>query len=235
MRVPGRQDITCVSARDSEKLTTPASFLLFLKQRQILARDNVLLLQAMLRCLKREDLLEIVDNYAGKIGNTLYWYKAPDEPANGFIHARFYVDGNLESFQRQKLEKLREYVARLLGVPKEFIFLVGVEEGSVILTFMISEQYADQLKDLFEKHKDGFRQFGVDGIRVVDPPTVDEQSLDPRAEREENKEDFSTREYYSAFHYLLNSTGVALKPCNESDIKRLFFLMIGLKQFEKFW
>ncbi|GFO50081.1 hypothetical protein PoB_007658600 [Plakobranchus ocellatus] len=78
---------------------------------------------------------------------------------------------------------------------QEFIFLVGVKEGSVILTFMISEQYADQLKDLFEKHKDSFRQFGVDGIFVVDPPTVDEQSLDPRTEREENKEDFSTQTY----------------------------------------
>ncbi|GFO26780.1 hypothetical protein PoB_005328500 [Plakobranchus ocellatus] len=62
-----------------------------------------------------------------------------------------------------------------LGVSfQEFIFLVGVEEGSVILTFMISEQYADQVKNLFENHKDSFGQFGVDGIFVVDPPTVDD-------------------------------------------------------------
>ncbi|GFO26772.1 hypothetical protein PoB_005327700 [Plakobranchus ocellatus] len=106
---------------------------------------------------------------------------------NGFIHVRFRVVGNLDRFQRLDLDALRAYVARLLDVPQEFIFLVGVQQGSVILTFMIFEQFTEQLRDMFEKHKDSFSPFGVDGIFVVDPPTVDE--------REENIRDSSTQTY----------------------------------------
>ncbi|GFO12831.1 poly [ADP-ribose] polymerase [Plakobranchus ocellatus] len=185
-----------LSTREIDRLTTAEDFFTSLQRLQMLTRDNLLLLQELLRCLERADLLRIVEEYAKILGNTLYFYEAPDQPANGFIHARFHVAGNLERFQRSKLDDLRAYVSRLLNEPQEFIFLVGVEKGSVNLMFMISEQYADQLKDLFEKHKDSFSRFGVDGIFVADKPAIDERSLDLPTAHEQRYRDSSTRECY---------------------------------------
>ncbi|XP_035829618.1 uncharacterized protein LOC106014045 [Aplysia californica] len=150
-----------------ERLNTPEKFFVHLRERGMVSRDNLLLLQAFLWHLDRQDLHEMAADYARKVGDTLYFYTPKDDPEEGFKHIQFHVDGNLDRFQRSDLEALRATMARLLFVPQQFIFLHGVEPtGSLTLTFMIHEECVTPLRRLFKEHKDSFGNLGVDGIFV---------------------------------------------------------------------
>lgn len=157
-----------------EKLTTPEMFFRHLKERRMISKDNLLLLQAFMSLLGREDLRKLAADYAKKIGETLYFHTAELEPAEGFKHIQFHVEGNLDSFQRSDLEALRAMMARLLFVPQHFIVLKGVEPGgSLNLTFMIQEKEATTLKELFFEHKDSFARLQVDGISIDNSEIID--------------------------------------------------------------
>ncbi|BFZ09673.1 hypothetical protein BsWGS_12712 [Bradybaena similaris] len=160
------------------KLDTPEKFFTYLRERRMISRDNLLLLQAFLWHLDRKDLHEKAAEYARRVGDTLYFYAPKPSPENGFKHIQFHVDGNLDRFQRSDLEALRATVARLLFVPQEFIFLSGVEPSqSLKLTFLIHENYVTPLRHLFQEHQDSFVQLGVDGITVDGQDYIHKSSI----------------------------------------------------------
>lgn len=163
-----------VPKRILSMLSTPEMFFTYLREQLMISRDNLLLLQAFLWHLERKDLHELAAEYARRIGNTLYFYAPKDQPENGFKHVQFFVEGNLDRFQRSDLEALRATLARLLFVPQEFIFLSGVEPSNdLTLTFMIHEHYISSLKEVFKNHPDSFGKLGVDGISVDDSEYMD--------------------------------------------------------------
>ncbi|GFO26775.1 poly [ADP-ribose] polymerase [Plakobranchus ocellatus] len=75
-----------VSTREMERLTTAEEFFMCLKQRMMLTRDNLLVLQAFLTHLQRKDLREITEDYGRKIGNTLFFYEPPHQPGQAGLH-----------------------------------------------------------------------------------------------------------------------------------------------------
>ncbi|GFO18510.1 poly [ADP-ribose] polymerase, partial [Plakobranchus ocellatus] len=126
-----------VSIREVEKLTTVEDFFMCLKKRMMLTRDNLLLLQvvvgpgkdrlvwyglhdAILRCdggpVLDQPMTEFVCLNLRGIGKEYALEGTVCE--NGYIHAQFHVEGNLDRFQRSTLDKLRAYIAGLLDVPQ---------------------------------------------------------------------------------------------------------------------
>ncbi|GFS13217.1 poly [ADP-ribose] polymerase [Elysia marginata] len=163
-----------VQKRVLENLKTPEMLFTHLKEKNMISRDNLLLLQAFMCHLDREDLRKLAADYARQVGDVLYFHSPDAEPAEGFKHIQFHVEGNLDSFQRSELEALRATLSRLLFVPEQYIILRGVEPGgSLNLTFMIRDTEADSLKDLFKEHKDRFARLGVDGISVDESEYID--------------------------------------------------------------
>ncbi|KAK3782723.1 hypothetical protein RRG08_037722 [Elysia crispata] len=62
-----------VSRRVSDTLTTPETFFQYLKERRIIDRDNLLLLQTFLCHIGRDDLRKMAADYASQIGDTLHF------------------------------------------------------------------------------------------------------------------------------------------------------------------
>lgn len=135
-----------------------------LKQKQILTRDNVVCLQAMLWHTKRKDLHNKFVQFARKRGNVVHFYAPNDKPENGYEYVKFHIGGK-EKLDRNKLEELRMLVSRVICVPLDFIIVSGIEAtNSILITFMVPEGYATILADLTDKEKEYLGCKGVDAI-----------------------------------------------------------------------
>ncbi|KAK7105281.1 uncharacterized protein [Littorina saxatilis] len=148
-----------------ERMTTAEKLFSYLRQKRMISRDNLLLLQAFLWHVERPDLHQMAADFARRVGDTLYFYAPQPQPEEGFQHVRFHVAGGLERFKRTELEALRAQVSRLLFVPPEFVFLSGVEpDQAVTLTFMVHQNCQAPLPDLLQDHGDRFSSLGVDRV-----------------------------------------------------------------------
>ncbi|XP_067673886.1 uncharacterized protein [Haliotis asinina] len=164
-----------------ERLSTPQKFFTYLRERRMLSRDNLLLLQAFLWHVGRLDLHQLASDYARKVGNVLHFFSPDGQPESGYENVKFHVDGNLDNFQRRELEDLRANVARLLFIPPEFVFVSGLEpSNSLLITLMIHSFCAQTLKNMATS--DEGRQllklgvdtlyFGEEEVRVTDAPPL---------------------------------------------------------------
>ncbi|CAC5370279.1 unnamed protein product [Mytilus coruscus] len=103
---------------------------------------------------------------------------------NGYQHLTIHVDGTV-NFDRIKLEKLRDGVARLLCIPSQFVVVDGIEPGnSFLIKFTIAENYIGFVFEMEQGDADFLIAEGVDFVKV-NKKVVDLKSL----QREHSKED----------------------------------------------
>lgn len=77
-----------------------------------------------------------------------------------------HVEGSV-NFDRIKLEKLRDGVARLLCIPPQFVVVDGIEPGnSFLITFSIAEEYIDFVFEMQQCDSDYITAEGVDFVKV---------------------------------------------------------------------
>ncbi|XP_071113261.1 uncharacterized protein [Haliotis cracherodii] len=164
-----------------ERLSTPQKFFTYLRERRMLSRDNLLLLQAFLWHVGRLDLHQVASDYARKVGSVLHFFSPDGQPESGYENVKFHVEGDLDNFQRRELEDLRANVARLLFIPPEFVFVSGLEpSNSLLITLMISSFCAKTLRDIATSVEGRqLRKLGVDTlyfgeeeVRVQDTPPL---------------------------------------------------------------
>ena len=94
---------------------------------------------------------------------------------NGYQHVKVHVSG-AETFDRQKLETLRERMARLLAIPSNFVLVDGIEHGnSVLVTFSIPTGYEDVLYIIDKDDASILLAAGVDFV-IIGKKTIDLQS-----------------------------------------------------------
>ncbi|CAG2185398.1 unnamed protein product [Mytilus edulis] len=137
-----------------------------LRQTRRLTRDNIIVLQSMLFHLHRRDLQKKVLEYARRLGNVLHFYNPSDQPENGYQHLTVHVEGSV-NFDRIKLEKLKDGVARLLCIPPQFVVVDGIEPGnSFLITFSIAEEYIDFVFEMQQCDSDYITAEGVDFVKV---------------------------------------------------------------------
>ncbi|XP_041355013.1 uncharacterized protein LOC121372636 [Gigantopelta aegis] len=204
-----------------DRLTTPEKLFTYLRERNMLSRDNLLLLQAFLWHVGRSDLIDVAAEYAVQAGDTLYFYAPNREPENGFKHVKFHVNGNLENFHRKELENMRANVARLLFVPAKFVFLCGVEPAnSLLLTFMLHGACVDRLKTVVRTRGGDLNELGIDTLYV------DNEVIAVQEQQSNGEVDGSTSELSSLFQKtvklesLLEETDVRLLTTRE-EVQRI--------------
>ncbi|XP_063397604.1 uncharacterized protein LOC134681895 [Mytilus trossulus] len=155
-----------------------------LRQTRRLTKDNLIVLQSMLFHLHRRDLQKKVVEYARRLGNVLHFYTPSDQPENGYQHLTIHVEGSV-NFDRIKLEKLRDGVARLLCIPPQFVVVEGIEPGnSFLITFSIAEEYIEFVFIMQQGDADFLIAEGVDFVKVKDK-VVDLKSLQKEQSRED--------------------------------------------------
>ncbi|CAC5370274.1 unnamed protein product [Mytilus coruscus] len=155
-----------------------------LRQTRRLTKDNLIVLQSMLFHLHRRDLQKKVVEYARRLGNVLHFYTPSDQPENGYQHLTIHVEGSV-NFDRIKLEKLRDGVARLLCIPPQFVVVDGIEPGnSFLITFSIAEDYIGFIFEMEQGDADFLIAEGVDFVKVNEK-VVDLKSV----QKEHSKED----------------------------------------------
>lgn len=85
---------------------------------------------------------------------------------NGYQHLTVHVEGSV-NFDRIKLEKLRDGVARLLCIPPQFVVVDGIEPGnSFLITFSIAEEHIDFVFEMQQGDSDYIIAEGVDFVKV---------------------------------------------------------------------
>lgn len=155
-----------------------------LRQTRRLTRDNLIVLQSMLFHLHRRDLQKKVLEYARRLGNVLHFYNPSDQPENGYQHLTVHVEGSV-NFDRIKLEKLRDGVARLLCIPPQFVVVDGIEPGnSFLITFSIAEEYIDFVFEMQQGDSDYIIVEGVDFVKVKEN-VIDLKCLQKEQSRED--------------------------------------------------
>ncbi|XP_052074633.1 uncharacterized protein LOC127712300 [Mytilus californianus] len=155
-----------------------------LRQTRRLTKDNLIVLQSMLFHLHRRDLQKKVVEYARRLGNVLHFYTPSDQPENGYQHLTIHVEGTV-NFDRIKLEKLRDGVARLLCIPPQFVVVNGIEPGnSFLITFTIAEEYIDFVFEMQQGDAAFLIAEGVDFFKVNEK-VVDLKNL----QKEQSTED----------------------------------------------
>lgn len=103
-------------------------FFTHLRNRRMITRDNLVVLQAMLFHLRRRDLQQKVVAYARQLENVVHFYCPSDTPENGYKFLKIHIVGTA-TFDRDQLEKLRYRIARLLVTPLEFVIVTGIEKN----------------------------------------------------------------------------------------------------------
>ncbi|WAR08934.1 hypothetical protein MAR_018892 [Mya arenaria] len=153
-----------------EGINTPRELFRILKNRGYLNRNNMIYLQSALKVIGRMDLVQKAIDFCRETGNTLHFYPATEEPENGYRYVRLHVDGiDYSNCTDSYLQQLRERLASILFLPPQFIMIAGIEpSSSMLLTFMIPEQYCELLLNMLKSGEvfPCLQKLGVDVISV---------------------------------------------------------------------
>lgn len=86
---------------------------------------------------------------------------------NGYKSIQFHVLGNLSEYSSQRIEKIKETVAAIVGCTSEEILVGGISHSnSFFLILAIKDIYYRKLLDMGQQDIDKLRQLSIDYLIV---------------------------------------------------------------------
>ncbi|XP_060575284.1 uncharacterized protein LOC132732790 [Ruditapes philippinarum] len=150
-----------------EKCNSCVELFTVLKQRGYISRDNVLYLNKILYVLQEHDLLQKTVEYCMKEGDVIYYYSVDRRPDVGEKEIKIHVKADVQNYNKEQLDLLRNVVASIACIPPEEILISAVEPGSsFIIIFTMPEMYADILQSMLEK-KVNLRRFTAIDVDII--------------------------------------------------------------------
>lgn len=90
----------------------------------------------------------------------------------GYRTVQFHVLGNLSSYNKDKILKIRETVAAILDCREEDILLNGIRPStSFLLCLSVKEVYSWKLLDLIEQHRSKLMKLDIDYF-IINKDTI---------------------------------------------------------------
>ncbi|XP_056016974.1 titin-like [Ostrea edulis] len=123
-----------------QNVTTMDDVFHILLQKKIAHKDNVIMIQFLMRKIGREDLDNMCVDYARNRKRALCFYEE-STPANGYTHVQVYIDGNVKSFSKKDIRRLISTVAAMTGCHEKFIKVngLGPHQSFIIILLMKTE------------------------------------------------------------------------------------------------
>uniref|UniRef100_A0A8W8P4M3 DZIP3-like HEPN domain-containing protein n=1 Tax=Magallana gigas TaxID=29159 RepID=A0A8W8P4M3_MAGGI len=156
-----------------EHAKTARDCLRFLKKEGLFIPTDVIFIQYLLKKIDCRDLFDKCYRYA-EAQKALCYYEKP--PESGFRNIQVHVLGNLTEYSSERIKKIKDTVAAIVGCTSEEILVGGfTHSNSFFVILAIKDIYYSKLLDMGQQDRDKLRQLNIDFL-IVD---LKEILLDP--------------------------------------------------------
>ncbi|XP_071114099.1 uncharacterized protein [Haliotis cracherodii] len=150
-------------ADEVTKYTEPIHFFAYLMEKKFISFTNLAFFQAIFRRIGRQDLCDIVLEFAREHSNDPLYLEVHNTDQGGNTQFNVHVRDTLR--ERREVEILVRSLANCLDVPPEYIRVVGTEAtNSFKLTLFIPAQYKGSLLDMNKLI--GLIKYNIDEVEV---------------------------------------------------------------------
>eukprot|EP00105_Crassostrea_gigas_P007184 XP_011421347.1 PREDICTED: uncharacterized protein LOC105323978 [Crassostrea gigas] len=147
-----------------EQANTASACLKFLQEENLFIPSDVIFMQYLMKKIDCRDLFDKCYRYA-EAQKALCFYEKP--PGNGFRNIQVHVLGNLTEYNSERIEKIKDTVAAIVGCTSEDIMVGGFSHSnSFFLVLAIKDTYYRKLLDMEQQDKDKLRQLNIDFLIV---------------------------------------------------------------------
>ncbi|XP_061173459.1 uncharacterized protein LOC133182628 [Saccostrea echinata] len=145
------KDRMCDPDPELDDVRTPKSLLEYMDNKFSLY-NNVSILQAYALAIQPpdENMYKKCLQYSKSRNDEVFYFEKFKSQLKGYERVVFHIDcKNIASYNRGDLDTLQKDLATFLRAEPDDVILVGIQEGSIILTFMIRDKLIPTLRSIF--------------------------------------------------------------------------------------
>ncbi|XP_062609206.1 uncharacterized protein LOC134270956 isoform X2 [Saccostrea cucullata] len=157
--------LTSMELLSLDNLPTIEDLFIFLLKEEIFQERNVIMMQYLMRSIKRPDLELKCVEYAIKNKQALCYFEENKIPGDGCKHVQIHVVDDIATFT--DIDSLLATVAAIVGCDKDSIKLVGLQpESSFVIVISMKECFARKFGEKGPHQLSRLLQYNVDWIKI---------------------------------------------------------------------
>ncbi|XP_062609897.1 uncharacterized protein LOC134271704 [Saccostrea cucullata] len=147
------KDRMCDPDPELDNVRTPKGLLEYMDNKLSLY-NNVTILQAYALAIKPpdENMYKKCLQYSKSRDDEMFYFEKTKSKLNGYEKVVFRIHcKNIASYNKGELDTLRKGLATFLRAEPDDVILVGIQQGSIILTFMVRDKLIPSLRSIFSE------------------------------------------------------------------------------------